>query len=460
VATVATGAIASRWFPVGLSAKVDADRGVQVDPLLLAFATVGVVAFIAVQVLVAASRSTRTRDAGAPRPSWARIGVIRPLAIGLGVRIALEGGRRTRRGTARMALLGAVAAVAGIVAILTLNDGLDDSLRHPELAGVSWDATVLANEDDASPQGISAELVNRIASQPGVAAADSIGRVVTQIGEVGVPMFTVFPGSGVEQVELVTLEGRGPRDETEITLGPSTARDLGVEIGDTVSLPDGAVMSVVGFGLFPTDVHAQFDEGAAVVPDRFESLVAALGGEGAGYAVAVRFDSGATADERLAELRAGLGDTVAAVDPAERPDELTNLDNVRRLPRMLATFLAILGVVAVGHALFTTVRRQRKDFAVLRALGITPRGIRGIFAAQASTVAVIGLALGIPVGLLAGRVGWRAITDRVPLIYRSPITATVMVLVIPAVIVVANALAVIPGRRAARLEPGLALRAE
>ena len=386
--------------------------------------------------------------------------MIRPLAIGLGVRIALEGGRRTRRGTARMALLGAVAAVAGIVAILTLNDGLDDSLRHPELAGVSWDATVLANEDDASPQGISAELVNRIASQPGVAAADSIGRVVTQIGEVGVPVFTVFPGSGVEQVELVTLEGRGPRDETEITLGPSTARDLGVEIGDTVSLPDGAVMSVVGFGLFPTDVHAQFDEGAAVVPDRFESLVAALGGEGAGYAVAVRFDSGATADERLAELRAGLGDTVAAVDPAERPDELTNLDNVRRLPRMLATFLAILGVVAVGHALFTTVRRQRKDFAVLRALGITPRGIRGIFAAQASTVAVIGLALGIPVGLLAGRVGWRAITDRVPLIYRSPITATVMVLVIPAVIVVANALAVIPGRRAARLEPGLALRAE
>ena len=70
------------------------------------------------------------------------------------------------------------------------------------------------------------------------------------------------------------------------------------------------------------------------------------------------------------------------------------------------------------------------------------------------------MVVGVPIGMLAGRLGWQAITDRVPLTFRSPITALALLVVIPAALVVANALAIWPGQRAARLEPAAVLRSE
>ncbi|MGZ4724185.1 MAG: hypothetical protein ACXV8L_08230, partial [Ilumatobacteraceae bacterium] len=71
-----------------------------------------------------------------------------------------------------------------------------------------------------------------------------------------------------------------------------------------------------------------------------------------------------------------------------------------------------------------------------------------------------GLVLGVPIGLIAGRAGWQAITDRVPLTFRSPFTVIAVVVIVPAALVAANVLAVIPGRRAAKAKPALVLRSE
>jgi ABC-type antimicrobial peptide transport system permease subunit len=148
------------------------------------------------------------------------------------------------------------------------------------------------------------------------------------------------------------------------------------------------------------------------------------------------------------------------VAPVDQPVELSNLHNVRTLPTVLATFLAVLGAIAVGHALFSSVFRRRRDFAVLQSLGITRRGVRVMIAAQATVVGVAGLVLGVPIGLIAGRSGWQSITDRVPLTFRSPLTVIAVVVIVPAALVAANVLAVIPGRRAAKAQPALVLRSE
>ena len=105
---------------------------------------------------------------------------------------------------------------------------------------------------------------------------------------------------------------------------------------------------------------------------------------------------------------------------------MTNLHNVRRLPTVVAIFLAVLGAVAVGHALFSSMYRRRRDFAMLQSLGATRRGIRAMVTAQATVVGLAGLLIGIPIGLIAGRAGWQAITDRVPLTFRSPLTVSDM----------------------------------
>ena len=80
-------------------------------------------------------------------------------------------------------------------------------------------------------------------------------------------------------------------------------------------------------------------------------------------------------------------------------------------------FLAVLAVGAVGHALSIAVRRRGHELAVLRALGLTRRQSRLVIGTQASLLAVIGLAFGIPLGLALGRTLWHAAANMTPLAY-------------------------------------------
>ena len=176
--------------------------------------------------------------------------------------------------------------------------------------------------------------------------------------------------------------------------------------------------------------------------------------------VAVRFADHDDVNTQIGALATEFGPTVQAVMPVDQPFELTNLHNVRTLPTVLAIFLAVLGAVAVGHALFSSVYRRRRDFAVMQSLGVTRGGVRAMITAHATVVGVAGLVVGVPIGLIAGRAGWQSITERVPLTFRSPMTAIAIVIVVPIALIAANLLAIIPGRRASKTKPAMVLRSE
>ena len=97
---------------------------------------------------------------------------------------------------------------------------------------------------------------------------------------------------------------------------------------------------------------------------------------------------------------------------------------------------------------------------MLRALGISGRGVRLILFAQGSAVAATGILLGVPLGLAVGRTGWQAVADQVPLRYVSPFELLAVAAVVPVAIAAANVLAIWPGRRAAKLQPSEVLRSE
>ncbi len=467
VITVFTAVVASRWFPVGLASTVDPSRGIQVNIALVTAAAVLAALVTTALVAFGSWRATRPSTERARRAGvWlAHLPVARPVALRVGARMAIEGGSRAaRRGSAWPALIGSAAAVTGVVAIVTVNHGLTDAVAHPEVAGVAWDATVIPVQDDMSiTTGVKSTLVDAVAHHPGVAAVSTVGRNVSQIGELGVPVFTVIEPDAGAAIQLVTLSGRAPRSDDEIVLGPSTARDLGVNSGDTVSLADGGSAKVVGLGLFPSDVHAQFDEGAWVSPTRWTQLAELTYDPESATTemlVAVRFANRDDLSTQIGALATAFGSTVSAVMPVDQPLELANLHNVRTLPTVLAIFLAVLGAVAVGHALFSSVYRRRRDFAIMQSLGITRSGVRAMIASQATVVGVAGLAVGVPIGLIAGRAGWQSIAERVPLTFRSPLTAIAIVLVVPVALIAANLLAIIPGRRASRTKPAMVLRSE
>jgi putative ABC transport system permease protein len=97
---------------------------------------------------------------------------------------------------------------------------------------------------------------------------------------------------------------------------------------------------------------------------------------------------------------------------------------------------------------------------VLRAVGATRRQIRLIVASQATTIGGVGVLVGVPLGLVVGRIGWRWVADSVPFVDDSPAAVLAMVVVVPAVLAAVNLVAGLPARRAATAHPAEVLRTE
>jgi ABC-type lipoprotein release transport system permease subunit len=87
-------------------------------------------------------------------------------------------------------------------------------------------------------------------------------------------------------------------------------------------------------------------------------------------------------------------------------------------------------------------------------------GARLIVNSQATAIGLVGLVIGIHLGIVLGRVLWRLVTDRVPLVNVAPFALLGVLLIVPASMLLANALAVWPGHRVARLQPAEILRDE
>jgi hypothetical protein len=458
-----TTIVASNWFPVGLGRKIDPRRGTHADWIVLVPGAIAVALLVLGATALIAWLTCRTRESAAGRVQFGPVAWVRrtaPVTIGLGTTMAFDGGAGRSRISVRPALIGAVAGVLGVVATMTINFGLTDALEHPERAGVAWDAQVSPLVSDFTPNGVRPGVIERVRDAPDVAAVAEVDRVVLEVNDLGVPTFTVRPPPRDDaSIGLVTIEGREPRHPREAAIGPATARLLQLGIGDAATVgPAGSRVRIVGKALFPSTVHATFDEGLWISPDTYDDNLAAP--EETEATVVARFRDGVDVEAATKRLGVVLDDDVGAVGTADLPPELVNLRNVRRLPTLLAGFLALLAVAALGHVLATSVRRRRQEFAVLRALGVTRRGARLILSAQGSAIGVAGLVIGIPLGLAIGRVGWQTVAEQVPLRYVSPFGLLALVVVVPVAIVVANLLAVWPGRRAARIRPAEALRTE
>ena len=463
--TLATALIASRWFPIGLAAEIDPDRGVHADWTVLAvgllLATVGVLCFVAALGRHLAG-TKRTRRVTPVAGIAARLRGIAPLPIGLGASMALPHGRDRTTGPVRPALIAATVGVLGVVGAMTIDHGLNAALTHPARAGVTWDAVITPLPSERGDAGVARSRIEAIAAVRDVADVGTVSREVSGVaGTAGVQVFAIQREVGT--VSLETTKGTGPVRDDEAAIGPRTAHLLGVGTGDTIEVGSRRRrVHIVGEALFPSDVHASFDEGVWLTPNAFATIEPASKATELNRttAIVVRFREGADKATAFARLAQAEGTSVGSVAPPDVPLELSNLRNIRVLPKLLMGFLALLAAAAVAHVLTTSVRRRRRDFAVLRALGMTRRTTRSIINLQGTAIAVVGLAVGIPLGIAIGRLGWHLIADRVPLRYVQPLAVAATILVVPAALALVNVLALAPGRRAARLQPAQVLHTE
>jgi putative ABC transport system permease protein len=284
-------------------------------------------------------------------------------------------------------------------------------------------------------------------------AADPDVSAITQVGidyEPRVNGHTV-PGFAERFVKgdrgFVIVRGRAPAGPDEVALGAKTLRSASTAIGRTVEI-ERKPMRVVGTALFPatTSGYALAD-GALFTYAGVKALkIVATGGDDSQYAVTLRTGvDRAAAMQRLKTLN--NGDPPGGPVPHAEIEQLRQLD---RLPWALAGFLAVIALLAVGHLIVLSVRRRGRDLAVLRALGCTPGQVDRIVALQATMLAIGGAVVGTPVGIFLGHVVWARVADSYGVANDAAWPWIPVLVALVGTLLLANAIAWWPARRAAR----------
>ena len=366
-------------------------------------------------------------------------------------------------------VVGAVVAVTVVVATLTFGSSLNTLVQRPSLYGWNWNVVMSA----AGGVGVMPlkQTVKEFNADNDVAAWSGVDFAQLQIDGKTVAVLGESPGAAVAPP---LLSGHGFDSKGQVVLGSVTLAQLHKRVGGTVRVSDAAgkstTLRIVGTATFPAiggQQHTELGTGALLdyrlIPKSARNLFNLPGGGPNAVFVRLKTLTNAGALARLNKIalvlqRAAM-DSVGVVG-VERPAEIANAGTLRATPLYLASALAASAVVALGLTLNASVRRRRRDLALLKALGFTQRQLAAAVAWQATVAAVIGLAFGIPIGIVVGRELWTLFARSINVVPEPTVPVLSVILVSVGALVFANVVALLPGRSAARTSAALVLRAE
>ncbi|MEA2827933.1 MAG: putative transport system permease protein [Actinomycetota bacterium] len=439
-AAVAVGA--SVIFPTGFVRRIEPHPGLWVDPTVVAMTAAGLLAALMAWTSAAL---VVLRPARGERPSAlvesvaARSG---SATLSTGFRFAFTPAGRDR-GSLRAAATGMLVTSALLVGAVVFGSSLGRLLNDGKRYGYNFDL-MFGSGGDVVPD----ELRSSLEADPDVAAVLLYAVGQARVGAVSIQLAGMDPVKG--DLPPTILSGRLPATENEIALGRLIARKLGTRVG--------ADLTVEG----PSSSQQFRVTGLAVVP-----AVEGLDGMGQDGIVTIggmrRLDPEATPSVAAVGLRKG-----APRGAADRlgggqytlPAVLENLAHVRAVPFLLALLVGALAVLTVVHVMITAVRNRRRDLAVLRSLGADGRWITRAVHWQATTFALLPLAIGAPVGIIVGRLVFETFARSIGAVPGASFPFVQLVVVLTGLVVLANAAAAVPARRARHLAPALLLNPE
>ena len=396
-----------------------------------------------------------------------------PTAAVTGIGFALEPGQGRTAVPVRSAIFGTIVALVVLVSALTFGNSLDALVSHPSLYGWNWDYSLTANVGYGDIPLAAARA--GFARDPSVSAWAGGYYSVLPVDGHEVPVLGWNPNA---DLGLSMLSGHGLQSSDQVVLGTETLHDLGKKLGDTVVVTSGSTtrtLSIVGIATMPTvgvghGLHLSMGTGAVLdyqlipVANRNIQQRASSGPN----VIFARFRPGARSgaalkalEKVLDDLNAGTGSNGNVVlSGAEHPGQIVDYRTMGETPAFLAAGLGLGAVSALGLTLAASVRRRWRDLALLKALGFTRGQLATAVAWQASVSVVIGTAIGIPAGLVLGRWLWDLFAAELYAVPRASVPTWSIVVVGLGALVLANAVALLPARRAARVPTAVVLRAE
>ena len=338
------------------------------------------------------------------------------------------------------------------------------SLRHlvdtPRLYGVGWQYEA---GNPYGPAGTTLADLERDPHVGSITAADLRHYVTLRSRgrSVGVNVFATQAVRG--SVHPTVVQGRWPASSSEIAVGSTTLDAIGAGVGTTITMSAGhrtAQLRVVGRVVLPDfGFGSALGKGAGLTLDGLHKVVP--GAEANAYGFDLRPGTDVPAEIRhLDRVLPGSTNATGAVLSPRVGDQLDNLSKIQGLLLAMAGLIALTTLAALTNLLVTSIRRRQRDLAILKALGFVRRQVWTTVAWQASCVAVISLAVGLPVGIAAGRWAWSAFAGNVGVVPEPAIPLVAAMLVVPITLVAANIVAALPARAASRVGPASVLRTE
>ena len=481
--------------PLGPARQVDRTPGFAFDWTVLGvgFAILAV-GLSTLTVALAYRRATRRRIGQRSEPvqqgsvvvnAAACYGLPAPAVAGL--RFSLEAGHGRSAVPVRSVLVGSILAISVVVATVTFASGLRTLVSHPALYGWNWNFAIQPEGGDNVPPVVG----HLLDHDPDVASWTGFNYGDVQIDGQTVPE---LDGDTHAVLGPPIVSGHGIEAKNQIVLGAATLAALHKRIGQSVVLsyasPEDAPiyqppthLVIVGTATMPAigtagTLHPSMGTGALFstaiyVPALARAIVNADPNLNGPAIDVVRTRSGVSPTAALASLHriADAADKSLAKDPqaygdsvvvlgVQRPAEIVNYQSTGASPGILAAGLAVGAVVALGLTLGASVRRRRRDIALLKTLGFTRRQLAVAVSWQSSVAAIVGIIVGVPVGIVVGRWLWDLFARDIYAVPLPTVPALEIVLVALGALVLANIVAAIPGQMAARTPTAVVLRAE
>lgn len=296
-------------------------------------------------------------------------------------------------------------------------------------------------------QPFSPTVGRQVANVPGVGRYAETQMVQLRVGDSTVTASATDLAALAAIVPVDFVAGSRALGDGQVALEEDRAESLGLRTGDTVRLRfDAATVSSTVSGIY----RSNYLLGEAVLP--FSTLRAAR---------IVRADTKVVVDAAPGVPKAALGraleratldyPTVTVQTQQEYSDsQRAQVDQFLYLIYALLGLAIVIAALGIVNTLALSVVERTREVGLLRAVGLSRPQLRRMIRLEAVAIAALGACLGIGLGLLFGYVLRRAVADQGVTDLAVPWTRLVVFVVVA--ILVGVVAAVVPARRAARLD--------
>ena len=387
---------------------------------------------------------------------------------------------------AGIAIFGLALGVAVLIVVLSVMNGFEEVLRT-RILSLTAHATITGLEGRIRNWRPDLEQLQRF---PGVAGAapyiEEQGMLIHGDRSSGVMLRGVLPDGERRVVDLSPhlLSGRMSdlvAGQYRVILGSALAEELGVKVGDRVVLlvalgdvtPVGVIPRMRAFevaGILAIGMY-EYDRRIAIVAMQDAAKLLRMGDDVTGIRLKVTDLYAAPRVVHAAAVSIG-GDVEVQDWTQEHANFFRSISITKRILFFILSLMVAVAAFNIVSTMVMVVKDKRRDIAILRTFGSSPRSILTVFIVQGSLIGLLGIGAGVLLGVLVAVnlqelvhglesiVGFKFLDARVYFMSDLParVHASDVVRICGFAFVLACLSTVYPASRAARLLPAESLR--